>query len=124
MSKVMSSFSAGLFAGGGRADLPQDNLELERWFRIPKSHERRLHGRSHAGVRIVQEGPTLLLALDAHRHHTGPFTREDLEPYQDAEPPVCQQQAIHRRKVMRKARSTKKRPALLKDLEERYRAVV
>ena len=38
------------------SDLPRDNLDLERWFRLPKGHERRIHGRCHAGVRIVQEG--------------------------------------------------------------------
>ena len=45
--------------------MPRDNLDLERWFRVPKGHERRIHGRCHAGVRIVQEGATMLLALDA-----------------------------------------------------------
>ncbi len=65
MGRVMASFKPGLFAGGGRADLPRDNLDLERWFRLPKGHERRIHGRSHAGVRIVQEGATMLLAPDA-----------------------------------------------------------
>jgi hypothetical protein len=25
----------------------------ERWFRQPKRHERRIHGRRHAGVRLV-----------------------------------------------------------------------
>ena len=64
MGKVMASFKQGLFAGGSRGDLPRDNLDLERWFRLPKGHERRIHGRCHAGVRIVQEGPTMLLALD------------------------------------------------------------
>ena len=64
MGRVMASFKKGLFVGGGRSDLPRDNLDLERWFRLPKGHERRIHGRSHAGVRIVQEGATLLLALD------------------------------------------------------------
>ena len=64
MGRVMASFKPGLFAGGGRADLPRDNLDLERWFRLPKGHERRIHGRCHAGVRIVHEGATMLLALD------------------------------------------------------------
>jgi len=62
----MSSFVPGLFVGHEAAELPQDNLDLERWFKQPKGHERRMHGHRHAGVRIVQEGPTLLLALDAH----------------------------------------------------------
>ena len=84
MGRVMASFKKGLFVGGGRSDLPRDNLALERWFRLPKGHERRIHGRCHAGVRIVQEGATMLLALDAHRHHPQPFTAEELRPYRDA----------------------------------------
>ena len=60
MGDVMASFAPGLFVGGEEADMPQDNLELERWFKQPKGHERRIHGRQHAGGRIVQEGPTLL----------------------------------------------------------------
>lgn len=122
MSRMMASFKKGLFAGGGKADLPRDNLDLERWFRLPKGHERRIHGRSHAGVRIVQEGATMLLALDAHRHHPQPFTEEELRSYRDAVAPESQKEAIRRRKVMRTARSTTKRGGLLRDLEERYAA--
>lgn len=122
MGRVMASFQRGLFAGGGRGDWPRDNLDLERWFRLPKGHERRIHGRCHAGVRIVQEGATMMLALDAHRHHPQPFTEEELRPYRDAEVPDSQKEVIHRRKVMRAARSTKKRTALLRKLEERYAA--
>ena len=122
MGRLMASFKKGLFAGGGRADLPRDNLELERWFRLPKGHERRIHGRSHAGVRIVQEGATMLLALDAHRHHPKPFTEEELRPYREAVAPDSQTEAIQRRKVMRTARSTVKRETLLRDLEARYLA--
>lgn len=103
MSRMMASFKKGLFAGGGSADLPRDNLDLERWFRLPKGHVRRIHGRSHAGVRIVQEGATMLLALDAHRHHPQPFTEEELRPYRDAVAPESQKEAIRRRKVMRTA---------------------
>lgn len=124
MGRVMTSFKPGLFAGGGRADLPRDNLDLERWFRLPKGHERRIHGRSHAGVRIVQEGATMLLALDAHRHHPQPFTEAELRPYRDATAPESQKEAIRRRKVMRTARSTTKRCSLLRTLEERYAASV
>jgi hypothetical protein len=124
MSRVMASFKDGLFAGGGRGDFPKDNLDLERWFRLPKGHERRIHGRSHAGVRIVQEGATMLLALDAHRHHPQPFTQKDLHPYCHAVVPESQRDAIRRRKVMRTARSTVKRPTLLRNLEERYSASV
>lgn len=124
MGRVMASFKPGLFVGGGRADLPRDNLDLERWFRLPKSHERRIHGRCHAGVRIVQEGATMLLALDAHRHHPQPFTEEELRPYRNATVPTSQLEAIHRRKVMKTARSTTKRANLLRNLEERYAASV
>ena len=104
---VMASFAAGLFVGGDTLPFLQDNLDLERWFRKPKGHERHIHGHRHAGVRIVQEGPTLLLALDAHVTHPEPFTAHDLGPYQDASVPPCQVEAIQRRKIMRKARSKK-----------------
>jgi hypothetical protein len=107
MAGVMASFATGLFVGGDTLPFLQDNLELERWFRKPKGHERRIHGHRHAGVRIVQEGPTLLLALDAHGTHPEPFTARDLEPYQDASAPPCQVEALHRRKIMRKARAKK-----------------
>ena len=120
MGGLMTRFRKGLFAGGGRADLPRDNLDLERWFRLPKGHERRIHGRRHAGVRIVQEGATLMLTLDAHRNHPQPFTEEELRPYRDAVVPESQREAIRRRKVMRSARSTTKRGPFLRDLEKRY----
>lgn len=122
MGRVMAHFQPGLFAGGGRGDWPRDNLDLERWFRLPKGHERRIHGRCHAGVRIVQEGATMMLALDAHRQHPQPFTEQELRPYRDAEVPASQQEAVHRRKVMRAARSTIKRTGLLRQLEQRYAA--
>lgn len=122
MAAVMRSFEPGLFVGGDEPGLPSDNLDLERWFRQPKGHERRIHGHRHAGVRIVQEGPTLLLALDAHLTHPGPFEADDLRPYGKAQPPGHQLESIHRRKVMRKARSKKKRGPLLAELERRYLA--
>jgi hypothetical protein len=121
MAGVMISFVAGLFVGAGKFEEITDNLDLERWFRLPKSHERRIHGHRHAGVRIVQEGPTLVHALDAHVAHPEPFTVTDLFPYRTAREPPCQTKALHRRKIMRKARSKKKRPLLLADLERRYR---
>jgi len=120
MGKVMKSFEQGLFAGGQAAAEIQDNLELERWFRNPKGHERRIHGHRHAGVPIVQEGPTLLLALDAHLQHPHPFAVADLYPYRAAKPPQCQQDVMARRKVMRKARSRKNRPVLFAELEAPY----
>jgi hypothetical protein len=119
-AQVMSSFQLGLFVGGEAADFPEDNLDLERWFKRPKGHERRIHGRRHAGVRLVQQGPTLMLALDAHVHHEEPFTVEDLEPYRHSRVPASQQEAVARGKIMRQARSRKKRSVLLADLEKRY----
>ena len=50
MVQVMTSFLAGLFVGEGQFEAIRDNLDLERWFRLPKSHERRIHGHRHAGV--------------------------------------------------------------------------
>ena len=105
LAKVMSSFQPGLFAGGDEVDQIRDNLDLERWFRLLKGHERRIHGHKHAGIRIVQEGSTTALALDAHRAHRGLFTVDDLLPYRSARMPECQRQAMNRRKIMRKARS-------------------
>jgi hypothetical protein len=122
MGKVMASFHRGLFVGGDDADQPRDNLDLERWFRQPKGHERRIHGHKHAGVRIVQEGPTLVHALDVHLHHPDPMTSDELLPYLHAKPPASQNQAIVRRKIMRRARSKTTRPLLLAALEARYAA--
>jgi len=119
-AKMMSGFEPGLLVGGETAEFPADNLDLERWFKGPKGHERRSHGHCHAGVRIVRQGPTLMLALDAHVHHEGPFTVDALEPYGHARVPERQQQAVDRGKIMRQARSRKKRPVLLTDLEKRY----
>ena len=119
-AKLLSSFEPGLFVGGEAADFPGDNVDLERWCKRPKGHERRIHGRRHAGIRIVQQGPTLMLALDTHVHHDGPFTADDLQPYGHARVPASQQQAVERGKIMRKARSRKKRHELLADLEKRY----
>jgi hypothetical protein len=120
MGRVMASFAPGLFVGGEEADLPQDNLDLERWFRQPKGHERRIHGHKHSGVRLVHEGPTLLLALDAHLAHPEPFTAAELWPYRHSPAPPCQRQALQRRTIMRRARSKKKRLLLLAELAHRY----
>ena len=65
--------------------------------------------------------PTLVLALDAHAAHPGPFTVEDLLPYRTAREPRCQAEARARRTIMRRARSKKSRPLLLAELERRYR---
>src|SRR5204863_5205421 len=105
MVKVVVAFMAGLFAGPEVTQELRDNLELERWFKLPKGHERRIHGRKHAGVRLVQVGATLLPALDAHQAHPGLYQPEDLLPYRHAKPPPAQEEALQRRKIMRKARS-------------------
>jgi len=122
MAAVMVAFAVGLFAGPEAAQQIKDNLELERWFRLPKGHERRIHGRRHAGVRLVQEGATLMPTLDAHKDRDKPFTAEELLGHKDAKAPREELEAIHRRKVMRRARSKKRRPALLAELERRYKA--
>jgi hypothetical protein len=121
MAAVMLSFLPGLFVGEREYEAIRDNLGLERWFRLPKSHERRVHGRRHAGIRLVLEGPTLVHALDAHAAHPGPFTAEDLLPYRSSREPPCQAEARGRRAIMRRARSKTQRPSLLAELERRYR---
>jgi hypothetical protein len=105
MAVVMVAFSAGLFSGPEVDQEIRDNLDLERWFRLPKGHQRRIHGRKHAGVRLVQEGATLMPALDAHKDRQEPFGAEELLGYKDAKPPEQEQEAMHRRQVMRRARS-------------------
>jgi hypothetical protein len=120
MAGTMARFAPGLFVGPDQPDLPRDNLDLERYFRLPKGHERRIHGRCHAGVRLVQEGPTLLPALDAHVQHPGLFEANDLLAYVQAPVPQPQREAVYRRRLMRQARSKKARPRLLQSLEQRY----
>ena len=119
-TKVMRSVAPGVLVGGEAADFPEDNVDVERWCKRPKGHERRRHGRRHVGVRLVQQGPTLLLALDAHVHHDGPLTVDDRAPYGHSRVPASQQEALGRGKIMRKARSRKNRRDLLADLEKRY----
>ncbi len=123
MASLMGNFRTGLFAGGDDLAAVQENLDLGRWFRVAKGHERRIHGHRHAGVRVVQEGATMVHALDAHRTHPDLFGVDDLLPYRSAREPECQRQAIHRRRIMRRARSRTKRPKLLEELERRYLAV-
>ena len=75
------------------------------------------------GCGSSRKGRRWCMALDAHHTHPEPFGVDDLLPYRSAREPACQRQAIHRRKVMRKARSKTKRPKLLAELERRYLAV-
>ena len=118
MAKMMKSFQVGLFAGAELTDYPHDNLNLERWFRLPKSHERRIHGHHHAGIRIVREGATLIPTLDAHAQHPGVFTEKELVGFATAMAPASQLASQQRHGVMKKARS-KKRIILLNLWEAR-----
>jgi hypothetical protein len=115
MARVMTSFQVGLFAGAELAEYPRDNLDLERWFRSPKSHERRVHGHHHAGIRIVREGPTLIPTLDAHAHHQSVFTREDLSRFATATAPPSQIASQQRHGIMQKGRSKKNDPSCSKN---------
>lgn len=107
IGQLMQSFEEGLFCGDETLDVPEDNLDLERWIKGPKSHERRIHGRQHVGLRLVIEAPTFLPAFDAHLSHVTPFTVQELLPYVTADIPESQQQAVIRHQLMRKARSKK-----------------
>ncbi len=107
MSDIMKSFEGGLFVGSEDLDIPGDNLDLERWIKKPKGHERRIHGHRHVGIRMVCEGPTLLPALDAHLSRTAPFTAQELLPYVEAKVPESQRRSMERHRIMKKARSKK-----------------
>src|SRR3989449_8489377 len=41
-ANMRRSFEPGLFVGGESADCPADNLDVARWLKRPKGHERRL----------------------------------------------------------------------------------
>ncbi|MBF0443476.1 MAG: hypothetical protein HQK54_16335 [Oligoflexales bacterium] len=98
MAEVMKRFAPGLYIGGDDPTLPRDNLDLERFFKTAKGHERRIHGRRHTGIRLVVEGPTLIPTLDAHVLHPQPFSVSDLLPYSSAEMPKTQAAALRRKK--------------------------
>jgi len=111
MAKMMTSFHVGLFAGAELSDYSHDNLDLERWFRLPKSHERRIHGHHHAGIRIVREGATPISTLDAHSQHPGVFTEDELAGFATATASASQLASQQRDGFMQKARSQKANPA-------------
>lgn len=90
----------------------------------PKDTNGVIHGHARVRVCIVQEGPTLLPTLDAHLHHPAPFIAAELLPTVAAVPLLCQLDAERRRKIMSGARSRKRRPILLSDLERRYKRVL
>jgi hypothetical protein len=117
LGQKMARWAPGLFVGGKARGVPRDNLDLERFFRLPKGHERRIHGHKHVGMRVVREGPTLIPTLDAHQEHAEPFTTDELLPFRNHPIPVDQIKACRRHQVMRQAASTKQRPELLRNLE-------
>ena len=131
LGAMMGRWAPGLFVGeealeqrqqgdGAVSPLPEDNYALERFFRLPKHHARHIHGRRHAGVAIVVQGPTLVPVLDAHHHHPAPFSAAELNAYRKATVPQAQREALERATIMRKARSVTKRPELLASLEARH----
>ena len=71
---------------------------------------------------MVQEGATLMPVLDAHKDRQGPYKAAELLDYRQAKLPKEEQEALQRRQVMRRARSKKRRPILLAELERRYLA--
>ena len=117
----MLSSLAGLFVGKEESEAIRDDLDLERWFRLPKSHERRIPGRHHAGVRLVPTGATSCRRWTRTLPTPRPFTVEDLLPDRASRDSPFQTEALKQRTIMRTARSKKQRPALLADLERRYR---
>lgn len=104
----MNRFKDGLFAGGDNLEIPDDNQDLERWFKTPKGHERKINGHKHAGTRLVYEGPILLPTLDAHKSSDRQFQIEELKPYVNSQMCVSQEDAISRRKQQKEGRSKKK----------------
>jgi hypothetical protein len=123
MGVFMMNWQGGVFAGEDVVDLPPDNLDLERWFRRPRAHQRHILGRAHTHAGLIREGPTLMPTLDAHQAHPEPFTTAELMPYRTARPPPIQSVVRRRHHIQRRARSRLARPELLQELEERYRAL-
>jgi len=116
---VMASFAAGLFVGGDTLPFLQDNLDLERWFRKPKDTSDASTGTGMQGCASCRKAPRSCWPWTLIVTHPEPFIAHDLARYQNVSAPACQVKAIHRRKVMRTARS-KKRVLLLTTLERRY----
>jgi hypothetical protein len=123
MADSMDRSHVGRFAGGDDLASVRGDLESERWIRVAEGPERRIRGRRHAGVRVAQEGATLDHALDADRAHPDPFGVDDLRPHRSAREPECRRRAIHRRGLMRQARSQTKGPELREELGRRDLAV-
>jgi hypothetical protein len=77
---LMSSCEPGGVVGSEAAAFPTDHVDFERCCKGPTGHARRLHGPRHAGVRMVRQGPTLMVAREAHGHHEEPLTVDALLP--------------------------------------------
>ena len=68
MVQVMRSFRAGLFVGEGQCEPIRDNLDLERWFRLPKSHERGSTVTATRGFVSSWRGPRWCMLWTSRRH--------------------------------------------------------
>ena len=121
MAKVMISFLAGLFVGRRRS---RGSKTISIWSggsagpRVTSGESMVTATRGFGSFKKGRRWCTRWMpTCDASR----PFTADDLLPYRTAREPPSQREAMDRRKIMRKARSAKKRPVLLADLERRYR---
>ena len=76
-------------------------------FESPKGTSDVSTGTGMRGCASCRKAPRSCWCWTAQVTHPEPCTAHDLEPYQDASAPPCQVEAIHRRKIMRKARSKK-----------------
>ena len=114
------SFAAGLFVGEDTSATINDNWIWSAGFAFRRVTSVASTPIATRGYASSWRGP-LVHALDAHVAHPEPFTVEELMPYRTTDEPSCHTEALHRRKIMRKARSKKKRPILPADLERRCR---
>jgi hypothetical protein len=114
-----AAYEVAVAAGQEHGPLVEDNYDLERFFRLPKGHARKIHGHAHAGIRLVQRGATLVHVLEIHATQPGLLSAEELWPFRHATEPAAQCVAVRRGTIMRRARSPKLRPLLLAELEKR-----
>ena len=99
---------------------PRTTSTSNAGFDTPKATSAACMATATLGCASSTKDATLLAALDAHVAHPGQFTGADLRPYWRVPAPACQRQAMHRRTIMRQARSKQNRALLLADLERRY----
>jgi len=117
---VMASFAAGLFVGGDTLPFLQDNLDLERWFRKPKGHERRIHGHRHAGCASCRKAPRSCWPWTLNVTHPEPFIAHDLARYQGRVGPCLSGRGYPSTQGHAHRPFKKKRVLLLTTLERRY----